>query len=429
MPAVANRSSDHLVLRAYALAFALALGVTVSNSFARFAYALVLPAMRSELQWSYAQAGWLNTANAIGYLIGAIFTRLVIRHTGNRMLFIGGVFLTALAILATGYTRDIFWLGVWRIVSGITGATAFIAGGALSGNLLPARPQTASTTIAIYFAGGGVGFLLCGVALPLLLDAAGAAAWPRAWVWMGWAALAMCCVCTWAARQIAEPGAAPDAVRDHPPGLPDRAGNRPTENSKNDASIAAARTGVKALKAGLAAYTLFGLGYIGYMTFVIAWMRDNGAGTGAVIAVWSAFGIASLAGPWLWRHPLTYWPPGRMLAGALAMVALGALLPLLHAGIASMLLSAALFGASMWNIPGAVTALAKRALPDAEWGAAVASFTIVFAIGQIAGPVLTGWLADAFGGLRVGLSCSVAVLALGALIALRQRDVKQPEPV
>ena len=62
MPAVANRSGDHLVLRAYALAFALALGVTVSNSFARFAHALVLPAMHSELHWSYAQAGWLNIA-------------------------------------------------------------------------------------------------------------------------------------------------------------------------------------------------------------------------------------------------------------------------------------------------------------------------------------------------------------------------------
>ena len=39
---------------------------------------------------------------AIGYLIGAVLTRLVIRHTGNRILFIGGVFLTALAVLATG---------------------------------------------------------------------------------------------------------------------------------------------------------------------------------------------------------------------------------------------------------------------------------------------------------------------------------------
>ena len=405
MSAVSGSSTGHLVWRAYGLAFMLALGVTVSNSFARFAYALLLPAMRSELQWSYAEAGWLNTANAIGYLTGAVLTRLVIRHTGNRVWFIGAVFLTALAIMATGFTRDLAWLGVWRIVSGITGASAFIAGGALSGNVMPSKPETASTTIAIYFAGGGVGFLLCGVALPVLLEVAGPSAWPRAWVWMGWTGLVMFCACGWAAWRIAEPGAS---------------------DAASSAASSATSTGVKPLKAGLAAYTLFGLGYIGYMTFVIAWMRDNGATTGEVIAVWSTFGAASLAGPWLWQRALAHWLPGRMLAAALALLAVAALLPLLNAGIGSMLLSAAMFGASMWNIPGSVTTLVKRALPKHEWGAAVASFTIVFATGQIGGPVMTGWLADLYGGLRVGLACSVGVLALGALVALMQRNVVQP---
>ena len=50
---------------------ALSLGPAVSNSFARFAYALLLPAMRAELDLNYSQAGWLNTANALGYLAGA----------------------------------------------------------------------------------------------------------------------------------------------------------------------------------------------------------------------------------------------------------------------------------------------------------------------------------------------------------------------
>ena len=67
-----NVQLSALLWRGYGLAFLLALGVTVSNSFARFAYALVLPAMRSELAWTYAQAGWLNTANGIGYLLGAV---------------------------------------------------------------------------------------------------------------------------------------------------------------------------------------------------------------------------------------------------------------------------------------------------------------------------------------------------------------------
>ena len=43
--------------------------------------------------------------------------------------------------------------------------------------------------------------------------------------------------------------------------------------------------GVTQFGASLVAYALFGLGYIAYMTFVIAWMRDGGAGTGALIAL------------------------------------------------------------------------------------------------------------------------------------------------
>jgi predicted MFS family arabinose efflux permease len=390
------------MFRPYLLAFLLSLGVTVSNSFARFAYALVLPAMRGELGWNYVQAGWLNTANAIGYLIGAILTRLIIRHAGNRRLFIGGVLLTALAVLATGYTRDIFWLGFWRMMSGITGAVAFIGGGALSANVVPNQPTMASTTTAIYFAGGGIGFILCGVTIPLLLDASGASAWPQAWIWMGVAGLAMFVACTWAARQVDEPNI-------ETPGAPSR-------------SLAPSQR-ITQLSAGLIAYALFGLGYIAYMTFVIAWMRDGGAGTGPVIAVWCAFGVASLLGPWLWRRPLQTWRPARMLAAAIGMLAIGSLLPLLNASTVSLFLSAVLCGTSMWNIPSSVTNLAKRALPKQAWGSAVATFTIVFSTGQIIGPVATGWLADMFGSLRIGLAPAVGVLAAGALIALMQRDV------
>ena len=38
----------------------------VALGFTRFAYALLLPAMRHELSWNYAAAGGMNTANALG---------------------------------------------------------------------------------------------------------------------------------------------------------------------------------------------------------------------------------------------------------------------------------------------------------------------------------------------------------------------------
>ena len=60
------------------------LGPAVSNGFARFAYGLVLPAMRQDLNWTYTEAGWINTANALGYLLGAALTLALVATTGPR---------------------------------------------------------------------------------------------------------------------------------------------------------------------------------------------------------------------------------------------------------------------------------------------------------------------------------------------------------
>jgi predicted MFS family arabinose efflux permease len=62
------------------LAVALSLGAAVSLGVTRFAYGLLLPPMRADLQWSYTLAGAMNTANALGYLLGALATpRLMAR--------------------------------------------------------------------------------------------------------------------------------------------------------------------------------------------------------------------------------------------------------------------------------------------------------------------------------------------------------------
>src|SRR5215469_14249290 len=58
--------------QALLLALALSLGSAIALGLARFSYALLLPPMRLDLAWSFAQAGAMNTANAFGYLLGAL---------------------------------------------------------------------------------------------------------------------------------------------------------------------------------------------------------------------------------------------------------------------------------------------------------------------------------------------------------------------
>jgi MFS family permease len=382
--------------RGYLIAFLLSFGPTVSNSFARFAYALVLPSMRTDLALDWSQAGGLNTANAIGYLGGAVLARLLVARVGNRALFVAGMVLTAAALAATGLVRELGPLWAARLASGVGGAMVFVCGGALSGNVFPGQPQRATTTIAIYFAGGGTGLILCGVAIPLLLQAHGDAAWPLAWQAMGAVSAAMTVATFWAAARIEEPGAGPG-------------------------------TGAWRLAPFLPqflAYVCFGLGYIGYMTFVIAWMRVNGSGTGTVIAVWTVLGAATLLAPAVWAGPCERWRGGRPMAAAMAVLATGAALPMVSVHPGVLLASAALFGIAMFSVPSAVSSLIKHALPKPAWGSSMATFTIAFAASQMVGPVATGWVADRFGSLRPGLTASAMVLALGALLALAQRDLR-----
>ena len=65
------------------LALALSLGAAVSLGVTRFAYGLLLPPMREDLQWSYTLAGAMNTANALGYLIGALADAAPAAAAGN----------------------------------------------------------------------------------------------------------------------------------------------------------------------------------------------------------------------------------------------------------------------------------------------------------------------------------------------------------
>ena len=99
----------------------LAMGPAVGLGLGRFAYALLLPSMRLDLGWSYAAGGAMNTANAVGYLIGALAAAPIAARFGDKRGFLLGLLLTAASLLATGLTSDYAVLAVLRAVAGRRG--------------------------------------------------------------------------------------------------------------------------------------------------------------------------------------------------------------------------------------------------------------------------------------------------------------------
>jgi predicted MFS family arabinose efflux permease len=377
------------------IALGLAIGPAVSNGIGRFAYALILPAMREDLAWSYTQAGWVNTANALGYLAGALLVLAVVRRTGARVLYDAGMVVTALSLLASGLVRDDLILLGLRLVTGVGGACAFIGGGALVTSLYAEHPDRAAASIALYYAGGGGGILLTGVALPWLFAVRGAGAWSEAWIGLGLLSAAL------AVPSLLSSARVPPAPA---------AGSRAAWRKRP-------------LVASLAGYFLFAVGSIVYMTFIIAWMRARGASAAHVSLVWGALGAAIVLSPLWWRVALERWPGGWPLAASVGACAVGAGLPLAFSSFAAMLASAVIFGSAFFIPPAAVTALSRRALPRAAWGSAIAAYTVVFGAGQPIGPLLAGAVADHTGTLFAGLVTSVGVLVAGAAVSALQRPV------
>ena len=88
------------------LALALSLGAAVSLGVTRFAYGLLLPPMRADLGWSYTLAGAMNTANALGYLLGALATPRLMARFGPSALLLGGALLASVFMGLSGFFTD-----------------------------------------------------------------------------------------------------------------------------------------------------------------------------------------------------------------------------------------------------------------------------------------------------------------------------------
>jgi len=376
------------------VAAALSLGPAVSNGIGRFAYALVLPAMRSDLRWTYSEAGWIGTANALGYLTGAIATLRLLRRVRPQRLFVATIVVTTVAVFASGLTRSYPLLLALRYLAGLTGAMVFIGGGTLVAELFATRPERAPAAISVYFAGGGFGILLSGIPLPWLFELRGPAAWNLAWIGLG-TLCAVLCIPSVASALRAEGATAP---------------RKP------------ARWSPRPLLASLVAYFVFAVGSIVYMTFIVAWMRDRGAGAASVSTVWGVLGLTIVLAVLPAKMALTRWGAARTFAASIAVCTVGAALPLASTSLGCMLLSASLFGAGFFIPPAAVTALSQRALPREAWGSGVATYTICFAAGQPIGPALAGAVADATGTLFAGLLTAVAVLAGCCGLAALQKE-------
>ena len=370
----------------------LSLAPIIGLGIGRFAYSLVLPDMRDSLGWSYSAAGFMNTINAAGYLAGALVAARLIKRFGLLAVVRWGTLACVASLALCALSGNFVVLSFARLLVGVGAAYGFVGGAALAATIAQSRPARANFLLSLFYAGPGFGILSSGLIAPFVLQGFGPGSW-----WIVW----------WAMTLLTGILIIPLLLA-------------PIDTKAGLAGSTPVKFAIRPVLIYLTGYFLFGAGYIAYMTFMIAYVRDAGGGAAAQSAFWCLIGLSAFVTPWVWRRVLALDRGGVSTAIILGVNTIGAALPLLGDSPALLATSALVFGVSFFALVGSTTAFVRFNYPPATWPTAIATMTIAFGIGQILGPFATGAIIDLMGSLSYALNAGAAMLAIGAILSAFQ---------
>ena len=382
------RPSFIAVCAAGLLALAIAMGI------GRFAFTPMLPLMIRAGSADVAAGGWLAAANYAGYLLGAITTARI-PLTPQR---IGQVSLLAIVVstAAMGWTGSVaIWL-VLRFVAGVASAWALVSTSVwcLAWLARLGRPAGAG----FLYAGVGVGIALAG----LYCWRAGAAGVQPDTLWLQLGALALLGLIAVAALMPRNAGASHSGARE---------------------SVVARRAPSPGAPWSLVlCYGVLGFGYILPATFLPVLARAVVDDPSIFGAAWPVFGAAAAVSTLFASAVLGHVSRRRVLAGSHVLMAVGCLLPVLHLSASTVLAAALLVGGTFMVATMAGMQEAKASTVG-DPTRALGRMTAAFAIGQMAGPVLSSALsgrAQGFGGLFAALAVGAVALLCSAVWLVRE---------
>lgn len=364
------------------IAIAAALGV------GRFVYTPILPPMVAALGLSKSAAGLIASANFLGYLLGALTAALPKLPGPRRSWLFGSLAISALTTAAMGLSESLPAFLVLRFAGGAASAFVLIIASTL---VLEYLAETGRSSLsALHFAGVGAGITISAALVAGMLLSG--ESWKALWLASGLLSLA---------GMIAATMFLPSRE------APIQAGGPQAKAATNPE-----------LRRLIAAYGLFGFGYIITATFLVVIVRGTPAIASLEPVIWIVFGLAAAPSVALWTAIAERLGAPKAFAGACLIEAAGVLASAVWRTPAGIFVASVLVGGTFMGLT-ALGLIRARALSEGDPRRALALATGAFGLGQIVGPAFAGFLSDRLGSFTVPSAVAVGALLVAAFLSRR----------
>lgn len=375
--------------------FLVAATAGVAQSFGRFAFGVVLPAVRADLELSNTVAGSLATMNVGAYLAGTLAVAAMAATLRLLQIMRLGFVLALAGLVLTAIAPGVWVLGLAMLCSGFGGALIWIPAPVIAAAAL--APERRPVAIGLMGTGMGSGVVFASQLSGYVRSSMGDDSWRTVYV-----ILSIIGVVVLTATYL----------------LVGHDQEQPTGERGGFGGFTALRR-MRAWLPLTAAYTAFGFMYLLILAFLTTRLEDdNGWTTSRASLAFTLVGIAMMfGGPLFIAFARRV---GTRLGLAVAFTGwITVVLVILPGWFAVTLPASAAVGICFAGIPIMITLYVVENTTVEDYGPSYAAATLAFGVAQMISPQAGGALADLTGSFTIVFVLSAAVAAIGLFAALQ----------
>ncbi len=366
----------------------------------RFALGMLLPAMGESMNLSYSQMGLIGTTNFIGYLLSVLACGPLTEKFGYRKIIFIALFSIGVSMILIGNSKSLLTVLFLYFLTGMGSGAANVPMMALVSSWFTPEKRGIGTGFVVI--GSGFAILLSGKLIPFINLNFGLEGWRISWFVLGTITIFVSIICL-------------IVLRDNPKSLGLKPyGSRKNNSLKEAISNDESKISTKNIVHISAVYFLFGYTYVIYATFIVtSLIQERGFSESTAGSFWSWVGLLSIASGPVFGGLSDKIGRKWSLSLVFCVQAVAYLLAALKLSDLFIYISIGCYGIVAWSIPSIMAALVGDFAGPRKAARVFGIITFIFALGQIAGPAISGLLAERSN----SFSSSFLMAALFAILA------------